>query len=141
MRKIFILAKREYNAAVRTKGFIIGLVLAPVFMGGSLIVFAIFKDKVDLSEKRIAIIDHSRVMAEYLSEVVENRNKSEIYNQEKGVQIRPFYYIDIIEPDTTDPYQQRLDLSNKVRNKQLHAFVEIGPEVVHPGPDPEKSRI
>jgi len=141
MRKIFILAKREYRAAVRTKSFIIGLVLAPIFMGGSLIVFALFKDKVDLSERRIAIIDHSGIMAEYLSGVTEERNKSEIFNQETGEQIKPVYYIDVIEPDTTNAFQQRLDLSNKVRNKQLHAFIEIGPDVIHPGSDPDRSRI
>lgn len=141
MRKIFILAKREYRAAVRTKSFIIGLVLAPIFMGGSLIVFALLKDKVDLTEKHIAVIDHSGMIAEYLSGVAEERNRSEIYNLETGEQIRPAYYIDILEPDTADAFQQRLDLSNRVRSKQLHAFIEIGPEVVHPGTDPEKSKI
>lgn len=141
MRKIFILAKREYAAAVRTKSFIIGLVLAPVFMGGSLIAFALLKDKVDLTNKHIVVIDHSGEIAEYLSEVTEERNRSEIYNQETGEQVRPAYHIDIIEPDTSDIFQQRLDLSNQVRNKQLHAFIEIGPDVVHPGTDTERSRI
>lgn len=141
MRKIFILAKREYRAAVRTKSFIIGLVLAPVFMGGSLIAFALLKDKVDLSDKYIAVIDHSGMMAEYLSEVTVERNKSEIFNQETHEQVRPAYYIDIIEPDTADTHQQRLDLSNKVRSKQLHAFIEIGPEVIHPGTEPKRSSI
>jgi ABC-2 type transport system permease protein len=141
MRKIFILAKREYRVAVRTKSFIIGLVLAPLFMGGSLIAFALLKDKVDLTEKHIAVIDHSGLIAEYLSGVTEERNQSEIYNLGTGEQIRPAYYIDILEPDTADAFQQRLNLSNKVRNKKLHAFIEIGPEVVHPGTDPEKSRI
>jgi len=141
MRKVFILAKREYRAAVRTKSFIIGLVLAPIFMGGSLIAFALLKDRVDLSDKHITVIDHSGMIAEYLIGVTEERNKSEIYNQETGEQVRPAYYIDILEPDTMDVFRQRLDLSNKVRNKQLHAFIEIGPEVIHPGPDPENSRI
>jgi ABC-2 type transport system permease protein len=141
MRKIFILAKREYNTAVRTKGFIIGLLLAPVLMGGSGIVFALMKDKVDLSDKHIVIMDHSGLMAEYLTQAVEERNKSEIYNQETGAQIKPAYYIEIINPDTADIFKQKLELSDKVRSKQLHAFIEIGPDILHPTEDADKSGI
>jgi ABC-2 type transport system permease protein len=141
MRKIFILAKREYNTAVRTKGFIIGLLLAPVLMGGSGIVFALMKDKVDLSDKRIAIIDHSGLMNEFLSRAVEERNTSEIYNPETGEQIKPAYFIEFVVPDTADPFHQKLDLSNKVRSKQLHAFIEIGPDILHPGKDDSESAI
>jgi ABC-2 type transport system permease protein len=141
MLKILILAKREYNSAVRTKGFIIGLLLAPVFMGGSLIVFALMKDKVDLTEKQIAIIDHSGLMTEYLVNAVEERNKTEIYNKETGDQIKPVYHVEFINPDTTGGFEQKLELSNKVRSKKLHAFIEIGPEILHPGNDPVKSGI
>jgi len=141
MRKILILAKREYNTAVRTKGFIIGLLLAPVLMGGSGIVMALMHDKVDLSEKHIAIIDQSGIMTDYLTRAVDERNKSEIYNQETGEQIKPVYFIEIIQPDTVNSFQQKLELSDKVRSKQLHAFIEIGPNILHPTGDGEKSGI
>jgi ABC-2 type transport system permease protein len=141
MRKILILARREYNTAVRTKGFIIGLLLAPVLMGGSGIVFALMKDKVDLSEKHIVIIDHSGLMTEYLTRAVEERNKSEIYNQETGEQIKPAYFIEFLPPDTVNAFQQKLELSEKVRGKQLHAFIEIGSEILHPTDDGDKSSI
>jgi ABC-2 type transport system permease protein len=141
MRKIIVLAKREYNSAVRTKGFIIGLLLAPVFMGGSLIVFALMKDKVDLTEKHITIIDQSGLMTEYLTNAVEERNKSEIYNKETGGQIKPAYYVQFINPDTTRGFEQKLELSDKVRSKKLHAFIEIGPDFLHPGTDPVRSGI
>jgi len=141
MRKIFILARREYRTAVRTKSFIIGLVLAPVFMGGSLIAFALLKDKVDLTEKHIAVIDHSGIMSDYLLQAVEERNKTEIFNQEKGEQVKPVYRLEIIPADTEDLQQLRIGLSERVRSKQIHAFIEIGPEILHPGKDAEKSRI
>ena len=141
MRKIFVLAKREYNSAVRTKGFIIGLLLAPVFMGGSFIAFALMKDKVDLSDKHIAVIDHSGLMKEYLTQAVEDRDKNEIYNKETGEQIKPAYYLEFVNPDTADIFQQKLNLSDKVRSKKMHAFIEIGPDILHPGDDPVKSGI
>ena len=37
MRKVWVIAARDYNAAVRTKAFLIGLLIMPVMMGGSLV--------------------------------------------------------------------------------------------------------
>jgi len=53
MNKIFIIAKREYKAAVRTKAFLVSLILLPIFMGGGLLVFSIMKDNVDIDNKKI----------------------------------------------------------------------------------------
>ena len=140
MRKIFILTKREFLTAVRTKSFLIGLIIAPIFMGGSFIVIKLFEDKVDIVDKNIAVIDHSGIMAEPLIEISSERNQ-EIFDKETGEKTGPAYYFEIIEADTANPKQQRLKLSDRVRNKELHAFVEIGPEILHPGEDREKYRI
>lgn len=140
MPKIFILTKREFLTSVRTKSFLIGLIIAPLLMGGSFIVIKLFEDKIDINDKKIAVIDHSGIMAEPLIEISSERNK-EIFDKETGEKINPAYYFEIIEPDTANPKQQRLKLSDRVRNKELHAFVEIGSEILHPGEDYEKHRI
>ncbi|NIO28676.1 MAG: ABC transporter permease [Candidatus Latescibacteria bacterium] len=141
MRKVIWLARREYKAAVRTKGFIIGLVLAPILMGGSAIGMALFKDRVDTTDQRLAIVDRSGLVAEALVEAAEERNATNVFDKETGEKIRPAYEIEIVEPDAANPMAQRLELSNGVRDGQLHAFVEIGPSVLHPGEDPEGYRI
>jgi len=141
MRKTLKLVKREYKAAVRTKGFIIGLVLAPVLMGGSAIGMLLFKDRVDTADKLVAVIDHSGVVAQALIEAAEARNESEVYDKEKGKKVRPAYLFEVVQPDTTDPDKQRLELSDRVRSGDLHGFLEIGPEAVHPGEDAERGRI
>jgi ABC-type Na+ efflux pump permease subunit len=56
MHKVLRIAKRDYMATVRTKGFIIGLLLAPLMMGGGMIVFAISKDRVDTDDKTPEIL-------------------------------------------------------------------------------------
>jgi ABC-2 type transport system permease protein len=141
MRKILWLARREYKASVRTKGFIIGLVLAPVFMGGSGIAMAIFENRVDTTDKTIAVIDHTGIVAEPLARAAQERNGSEVHEKETGKKVKPAYIIEVAEPDPEDPVAQRLELSNRVRDGGLHAFVEIGPEALHPGKDMEASRI
>ena len=47
MRKICVIAVREYQAAVSTKAFVIGLVLMPVLMGGSIVVQVLLKEPGD----------------------------------------------------------------------------------------------
>ena len=141
MRKILILTKREYIAAVRTKSFIIALLIAPIFMGGSLIVFALFKDKVEVSDKNLVVIDHTGKVAESLISAAEFRNKNEIWDTVSGKQIKPAYHIQILEPNAENPVQQKMELSNQVRNKHIHAFMEIGPDIIHPGENPDMSRL
>jgi len=140
MQKTLRIAKREYWAQVRTKGFVISLILAPVIMSGSLIALAIFEDRVDTTDQVIAVIDRSGVVAEALVEGAEARNEASVYNED-GEKVRPAYVIEIVEPDTVNVSMQKLGLSNKVRDGSLHAFVEIGPDVLHPGEDSETYRV
>jgi len=140
MNKTLIIAKREYRAAVRTKGFLISLILLPLFMGGGLLVFTLFKDKVDLKDKKIAIIDNSGMFEDYLIRSAELRNSNEIFN-EGGEKISPAYFIEIVKPDTVDSNQQKLALSERIRKKEIHAFAQIGIDVVHPLQNDEQSRI
>jgi ABC-2 type transport system permease protein len=141
MRKVICIAKREYKASVQTKGFIIGLVLFPFLMGGSMIVMMLFKDRVDTTDKKVAIVDRSGLMAEALVEAANNRNAKEVYDEKTGKKVKPAYLFEIVEPNTADIDAQRLELSNRVRNGQLHAFVEIGAGVLHPSDNPQNSRI
>ena len=63
MPRTLRLALREYMAAVKTKGFIIGLVIMPVLMGGSGLAMILLKDQVDTTDKRVAVLDRSGVVA------------------------------------------------------------------------------
>ncbi|TSA35226.1 MAG: ABC transporter permease [Porphyromonadaceae bacterium] len=141
MNKTLVIAKREYRAAVRTKGFLVTLLLLPVFMGGSLLVMALTKDKVDLTDKRIAVVDQSGIMGENLKKRAELRNELDLKDTVTGEKKYPAYFIDLVAPDTVDPNGQKLRLSDQVRNKETDAFIQIGPDIIHPVPGNEKSRI
>jgi hypothetical protein len=109
-------------------------------MGGGLLVFTLLKDKVDLSDKRIAVLDYSGLFGDYLINIAESWNKNDIFN-EKREKISPAYYIELVNPDTANPNQQKLILSERVRKKEIHAFAQIGSDVVHPRQGEEQSRI
>ena len=141
MFKILRLAMREYKAAVKTKGFIIGLIVAPIVMGGGGVAYWLLKDNVDIADKPLAIIDKSGLIAEELVKAAEQRNENEIFDKETGKQIKPFYKLYIVEPDTIDSKKQMLELSNQVRNGSLYAILEIGPGVLHPSTNQETFKI
>jgi len=141
MRKLFMLVKREYLASIKTKGFIIGLIIAPVFMSGSLIVFAIMKDRVDTTDKKIAVMDHPGNFYDELYTSAEQRNASEVIDEESGKKIKPVY--DFVNIDLTDKSLDdlRLELSDDVRDGDLHAFLEISSGVINPSTNQNSNTI
>jgi len=141
MHKVFRLAKREYLAAVKTKGFIIMLILMPVLMGGSAIAMYLFRGQVDTKDKRVAVLDHSRIVTDMLLKAVKERNAASVYEKETGKKIQPAYILEVLEPDTMDPQAQRLELSNRIRRGELHAFLEIGPNVLRPKGEQDAFRM
>ena len=141
MNKIIRFSIREYMAAIKTKGFIIGLVIAPIMMSGGFLAFLLLKDRVDTTDKHIAVIDHTGVVAEALVKAAALRNETELFDEESGQKIKPAYTIETIEPNDLDTRQQNLELSDKVRNGQLHAFMIIGPDIIHPSEEKEGTDI
>src|SRR4029079_7232857 len=109
MSKVLTLARREYLAAVRTKGFIVGLVLAPLLMSGGFIGMAIFKDQVDTTDQRIAIVDRSGILADVIRESASARNRAEVKHPKTGKKVKPVYIIETITPDDRAPELQRLE--------------------------------
>jgi len=141
MRRILRIARREYTVAVRTKGFIVALVLVPFLMGGSTLVLMLTKDRVDTTDQVLAVVDHSGVVADGLVKAAEERNTTSIFDEETGKRNKPAYVIEVVEPNTADPVALRLELSDRVRRDEIRAFLEIGPEVVHPGEDRDACRL
>jgi ABC-2 type transport system permease protein len=135
MRKVLLLAAREYKAAVHTKGFVLGLLLAPVVMSGGFIAMGLMKDRVDIDDKRVAVIDQSGLLAGAIVEAADRRNSEEIFDPDTGEQVRPAYIIEVIPPAGGDPEAVRLELSDRVRRGDLHAFLDIDADVLHPPPE------
>lgn len=109
-------------------------------MSGGFLVMLITEKKVDLSDRRIAIIDHTAQMAAIIVEAANARNENEIRDLKTGDKIKPAYVITVIEP-AADARTQRLELSNRIRGRQLDGFVEIGASIVHPSENADEAYI
>ena len=128
MRKILIIATREYRALVGTKAFLIVLTLMPVLMGGGIVVQGLLAKRVNLDEKRIVVIDRTGKLFDALAKAADNRNQQAIFDLQTGKQLQPRYHL---EPRPAGPVTdaQRVQLSQRVRQGEISAFVEIPPDV------------
>lgn len=134
MRKILVIAARDYKAAVRTKSFLVSVLLMPLLMVGAGVINHLVRAQTDIDEKRFAIIDLTpghRIFA-FLKEAAELRNKTDIYDKETGRQKLAVFDLVEVNPSSDSPAaidQLRLDLSNRVLQGEFFGFVEIGPNI------------
>jgi ABC-2 type transport system permease protein len=140
LRRILLIAKRDFLAVVRTKAFLVGLVLAPLLFGGGFIGIAFLKAKPDVADKRIAILDRTGVLAAAVIQVAEEKNAREMLDKKTGRQVSPRYVFEAVNAED-DVAAQRLALSDRVRRGELVAFLEFGPRVLHPGEDSAARRV
>lgn len=130
MRKIWTVAKTEYLNAIRSKAFIIGIILLPVMMSGSLIVGKLTKDKVDIRPRKLAVVDQTGWLAPKLEARAKTRNEKDIFDSaNKEKQIRPAFIIERVEAASADE-KLEVTLSDRVRKKDLFAFLVIRSNIV-----------
>ncbi|MCH7840219.1 MAG: ABC transporter permease [Planctomycetes bacterium] len=143
MRKTIVIAVREYQAAVKTKTFIISVVVMPVFMGGAIVAQRFMEGKVDTADKRVAVLDQTGSLYDAIAEAARERDQRDVYEGEgpDRKKIRPQFLIERVEASSEDPNQTAFELSERVRNKELFAFVIIGPDVVEPRDEPTRARV
>lgn len=133
MRKIWVIAWREFNATVRTKAFVVGLVLMPVLMCGSLVVSIVTEKLEDRGSQKVAIVDRTPggKIAPILQTAVEKRNAKHSVDSKTGERSSPEFKLEIIPPSSSDHAameDQRIALSKRVKDHEIIGFLEIGPE-------------
>ena len=135
MRKMLVVALREYLAAVRTKAFIVSLVIMPILMGGSALMQWLLRDYHDTKPKHFAIIDRTpgQRIFPLVETAKEDYNNSQATKQGK----QPRFEIVKVDPegDTEEAKkEQRVQLSEQVRTGEYFGFLDIGEDVLKPAP-------
>jgi ABC-2 type transport system permease protein len=150
MRKVLVIAAREYQASVKTKAFIISLVIMPILMGGGILIQTLLKDVGDTEAKKFAVIDWTpgEQIFPVIAAAAEHPEKIPLPGGGQNNRNQPGFIIEHVKPKKRDPEavnQLRFELSERVRKKELFGFLEIGPKVIDPvsagtgKPDPAHS--
>ena len=146
LRRILLIAKRDYVASVFRRAFLIGLVLAPLMFGGSFFGLALLRVAQGGKDRRIALIDHTGALANAIvqaAEEAEERDRDNPAAKALGLDLR--YVVEVTPSDERDPEGQRLNLSDRVRSGELIMFADVGAGVLHPsshqGPIPADAKV
>ena len=136
MRRILWVARRDYLAVVRTKAFIIGLIVFPIIFGGAGMASVFLRGKGGDQNRRIVILDRTGAAAAAVVEAARQRNQEVLVDKDTGLQTNPSYDFEIVPADNAHPEEQLLALCDQLRRGQLHGFVEIPAGALHPTADP-----
>jgi ABC-2 type transport system permease protein len=129
LRRILLIAKRDFVASVFRKAFLIGLVLTPLMFGGSFFGIALLRVSLGHKVQRIALIDHTGALADAIVQIVEKGRNDPAATQS----LAGFHYaFEVTPPDEHDPEGQRLNLCDRVRRGELFMIADIGAGVLHP---------
>ena len=147
MRKVWVIARREYRAAVRTKAFVVSIVLMPALMIGSIGIQVLFKKLEDTGEKKFAVVDRTGgELAAALAKAADQYNQHLAYDPETKQQVASRILIEVVPPSGPAPdavAAQRYELSQRVAEDEIEGIVEIGPKVfeVRGNPFQQKDKV
>ncbi len=138
MRKVIIVAIREFITAIKSKAFIITLVLMPVMMLGSLVANEVLEGKVDLHDKKLAVVDRTGVLFDALLREAKERDETEAFetpedgSSAKPKQVLPRFLLERVEEDGGDEGALLAELSERVRKEEIFGFAVIDRAVLDP---------
>ncbi len=118
MNKIFAVARWEYVEKVRSKAFLIGLLVTPVIMLAMGFLPMLFVTQEDSTTKVLGIIDRSGVVGDQFRIRMESKFKLSNGN--------PNYVVRIIDSPTTDPDSAVKNADAMVLNGDLEGFCMVG---------------
>lgn len=124
LRRILLIAKRDFVASVFRRAFLVGLVLAPLMMGGTFFGIALLRATQAGTVQHIALVDHTGVAAQYVIAAVERSNDPAAKAVQSLAGVK--YVLESVAPDAGDADGQRLLLSDRVRRGELFMFADIG---------------
>ena len=132
MNKILVIACSEYISSVSSKAFLVGVLMMPVFMGGAIVVQYLTRDQVDISDRKVTIIDHTGKLFSVISAQAAERNKTVFEENESdpAKQVRPKFVVEEYDPDAVDGQRGDIVLSERVRRQELFGFFIIDEDVV-----------
>lgn len=126
--KVWAVARAEYFIAATSKAFIVGVILMPVFMGGALVVQHLTRDQIDVSPRRVAIVDETGKLHDAIAERATHRNEVGIFttdeNGEKS-QNQAAFLVENVDVDAEPDQRMDVALAERVKHGELFAFVII----------------
>lgn len=131
MRRVATIAASEFIAAIRTRGFLFGILFMPIVFGGGVMVQRMVSQQADAKPRHIAVVDETGALIEPLTSAAAAWNRGE---RDLGPKVEkgPQFVVEPVAPGRRTPEQRRLELSERVRREELFAFAELPRGLLEP---------
>lgn len=136
MDRVLTIAKSEFLSLVKTKFFILSVLLVPIMIGASVGFQLLAQKRLDKEDRIVAVIDHTGGLLAPLQRAADQ------YAQGDGAGTAttgPRFVIRAVDPDSRSAVDVKLDLSAQVKAKTLFGYVEIPAAVLDPNASNELS--
>jgi ABC-2 type transport system permease protein len=138
MRKVLVVALREYRAAVQTRAFLVSVALVPLLL---LVMLGVQRmtQAADIGRtKAFAVVDRSGQLKGPLLAAVQRHNTVDVF--QSGSRDQADYELVFVTP-ADDAVTQRVDLSARHRKGEFSGILEIGADVLTAGPTSDTRQI
>ncbi len=135
-RKVWVVATTEFNNAVRTKAFLVSLLLLPLIMFGSAFLQVFLAKRVDTTPRAFAVVDHSGQLYDVIATAADAHNRAAVGPDGKPNQ--PQFLPQRIDPSDAPARQA---VGGRVKAGELFAVIEIPVEVNDPSTSGEPAAI
>jgi ABC-2 type transport system permease protein len=122
MTRVLTIAETEFLTLVKTKAFVIGIVLMPALMVAFIAFMSYAEDHVDTTDRAVAIIDGTGELYAPLARAAAAHNAESGSGDAKS---GPHYLLSRVDPGARTLDDVAVDLSARIKTKDLFAFVEL----------------
>jgi ABC-2 type transport system permease protein len=134
LENILVVLKREYLQRVKTKGFWIATLALPLFIGGVTLVPALLLSKSKTSQD-IVVVDETGRLGSQLQQRLNSRKAGQTSpgGKERGLvtdESKMATFNAALEPPAADRQRQRETLDQRVRDKEIDAWIWISPKTL-----------
>jgi ABC-2 type transport system permease protein len=130
MGRILTIAQTELLTLVKTKAFIIGILLMPALMVGFITFMSYAESHVDTTDRRVAVIDRTGVLYDALARAADEHNREAGSGDAKT---GPHFLLSRVDLAGRAVDDVAVGLSAQVESEELFAFVDLPENLLEAG--------
>jgi ABC-2 type transport system permease protein len=140
LSRILLVAKRDYLQMIRSKAYLVGLILLPLLFGGGFLAVALTSKSNVAREQRVAVIDRTGVSAAAIIQAGQEANRKAPSTATLGAQGVPRLIFEEVKPKA-DQAAQLLALCDRIRAGDLFLVIDLAPDALLPPKDSKQEMV
>jgi ABC-2 type transport system permease protein len=139
LNRILLVAKRDYLQMVRSKAYVLGLILLPLLFGGGFLAVVLSSKSNVAHQQRVAVIDRTGVSAAAIIQAGQQANRKAAATAPLAAPV-PRLVFEEVKPDADQP-AQLLALCDRIRAGDLFLVIDIAPDALQPPKDSKRELV